>query len=59
MADTRQSDSQSDRGDAVVERDPMEPLLEQKKKLEQLNSWFDIALNNMVVGCLFSTPIST
>jgi diguanylate cyclase (GGDEF)-like protein len=25
-------------------------LLEQKKKLEQLNSWFDIALNNMVRG---------
>jgi diguanylate cyclase (GGDEF)-like protein len=28
----------------------MELLLEQKKKLEQLNSWFDIALNNMVRG---------
>lgn len=25
-------------------------LLEQKKKLEQINSWFDIALNNMVRG---------
>ena len=28
----------------------MDLLLEQKKKLEQLNSWFDIALNNMVRG---------
>lgn len=25
-------------------------LIEQKKKLEQINSWFDIALNNMVRG---------
>ena len=50
MIDTRQSDGQSDRGDVVVERDPMQLLLEQKKKLEQLNSWFDIALNNMVRG---------
>ena len=28
----------------------MSLLLEQKKKLEQLNTWFDIALNNMVRG---------
>jgi diguanylate cyclase (GGDEF)-like protein len=29
---------------------PIGLLLAQKKKLEQLNSWFDIALNNMVRG---------
>ncbi len=29
---------------------PLDLLLEQKKKLEQLNGWFDIALNNMVRG---------
>ena len=51
MSDSRQVDGQSDRPrSGVAERDPMELLLEQKKKLEQLNSWFDIALNNMVRG---------
>lgn len=30
--------------------EPLDLLLEQKKKLEQLNGWFDIALNNMVRG---------
>ena len=51
MVETRQSDGQSDRrGSGVAERDPIDLLLEQKKKLEQLNSWFDIALNNMVRG---------
>jgi diguanylate cyclase (GGDEF)-like protein len=30
--------------------EPLDLLLEQKKKLEQLNTWFDIALNNMVRG---------
>ncbi len=29
---------------------PIDLLLEQKRKLEQLNGWFDIALNNMVRG---------
>ncbi len=29
---------------------PIGLLLEQKRKLEQLNGWFDIALNNMVRG---------
>src|ERR671926_266052 len=29
---------------------PVGLLLEQKRKLEQLNGWFDIALNNMVRG---------
>jgi diguanylate cyclase (GGDEF)-like protein len=29
---------------------PLKQLLEQKRKLEQLNGWFDIALNNMVRG---------
>ena len=29
---------------------PLDLLLEQKRKLEQLNGWFDIALNNMVRG---------
>ena len=30
--------------------EPIDLLLEQKKQLEQLNGWFDIALNNMVRG---------
>ena len=46
MSDSRQVDGRPDRlGSGVAERDPVELLLEQKKKLEQLNSWFDIALN--------------
>jgi len=51
MGDSPQFDGPSDRrGKDVAELAPMELLLEQKKKLEQLNSWFDIALNNMVRG---------
>jgi diguanylate cyclase (GGDEF)-like protein len=61
MVDNRQSGRQSGRGggkntadqlpgSAFAELDPMGLLLEQKKKLEQLNTWFDIALNNMVRG---------
>jgi diguanylate cyclase (GGDEF)-like protein len=43
--------SQSDRPSASGDPDdPLDLLLEQKKKLEQLNGWFDIALNNMVRG---------
>ncbi len=34
----------------TVEIEPIDLLLAQKKRLEQLNSWFDIALNNMVRG---------
>jgi diguanylate cyclase (GGDEF)-like protein len=34
----------------LIALDPVELLLEQKRKLEQLNTWFDIALNNMVRG---------
>ncbi len=30
--------------------EPIDLLLAQKKKLEQLNAWFDVALNNMVRG---------
>ena len=30
--------------------EPIDLLLAQKRKLEQLNTWFDIALNNMVRG---------
>jgi diguanylate cyclase (GGDEF)-like protein len=34
----------------LEQSEPLDILLEQKKKLEQLNTWFDIALNNMVRG---------
>ena len=61
MVDNRQAGGQSGQGgrrdsanqkaaSAPAALDPMALLLEQKKKLEQLNSWFDIALNNMVRG---------
>ncbi len=33
-----------------LDAEPINLLLAQKKKLEQLNTWFDIALNNMVRG---------
>ncbi len=33
-----------------TEVEPLDLLLAQKQQLEQLNSWFDIALNNMVRG---------
>ena len=36
--------------DAVDKDSPFDILLAQKKKLEELNGWFDIALNNMVRG---------
>src|SRR3569833_2029916 len=35
---------------SVEQQAPIDLLLEQKRKLEQLNGWFDIALNNMVRG---------
>src|SRR5262245_38925977 len=35
---------------SVEQKAPIDLLLEQKRKLEQLNGWFDIALNNMVRG---------
>jgi diguanylate cyclase (GGDEF)-like protein len=38
----------SDRSSANA--NPIDLLLAQKKRLEQLNGWFDIALNNMVRG---------
>ncbi len=54
MVDNRQAGGQSGQGgrrdSAAAALDPMALLLEQKKKLEQLNTWFDIALNNMVRG---------
>lgn len=34
----------------TTERIPAELLLEQKRSLEQLNAWFELALNNMVRG---------
>ncbi len=34
----------------LTDDEPIGLLLAQKKKLEQLNAWFDIALNNMVRG---------
>ena len=34
----------------LTDCEPIGLLLAQKKKLEQLNAWFDIALNNMVRG---------
>jgi len=33
-----------------IDAEPIDLLRAQKRKLEQLNSWFDIALNNMVRG---------
>lgn len=61
MVENRQAGGQSGQGgrrdsanqkaaSAAAALDPMALLLEQKKKLEQLNTWFDIALNNMVRG---------
>jgi diguanylate cyclase (GGDEF)-like protein len=61
MVDNRRSSGQTGRcasdncadqlgASAVDKLDPMSLLLKQKKKLEQLNTWFDIALNNMVRG---------
>jgi len=57
MGDNRQSDGVSGEegiappADCVADKcEPLDMLLEQKKKLEQLNGWFDIALNNMVRG---------
>jgi len=35
---------------SLDQSEPLDMLLEQKKRLEQLNTWFDIALNNMVRG---------
>jgi diguanylate cyclase (GGDEF)-like protein len=49
-------DTTSDTKDATSVRQNHDPhlvageLLEQKNKLEQINSWFDIALNNMALG---------
>jgi diguanylate cyclase (GGDEF)-like protein len=34
----------------AADAEPIDVLLAQKNKLEQLNTWFDIALNNMVRG---------
>jgi len=34
----------------LAERVPTDLLLEQKRSLEQLNTWFEVALNNMVRG---------
>ena len=34
----------------VAQGGPIDVLLKQKKKLERLNTWFEIALNNMVRG---------
>jgi diguanylate cyclase (GGDEF)-like protein len=61
MVENRQAGAQSGQGrrrdfadqkaaSVAAALDPMALRLEQKKKLEQLNTWFDIALNNMVRG---------
>ena len=57
MGDNRKSRDPDHVGAAAPEYDrrhidaePIDLLLAQKRKLEQLNSWFDIALNNMVRG---------
>jgi diguanylate cyclase (GGDEF)-like protein len=40
----------SDPPDPVAGAAPADVLLEQKRSLEQLNTWFEVALNNMVRG---------
>lgn len=61
MGDNRESSSAGDQTGAPLAADcasaqakardePIDLLREQKRKLEQLNGWFDIALNNMVRG---------
>ena len=46
--DVRGAAPEYDRGH--IDAEPINLLLAQKRKLEQLNTWFDIALNNMVRG---------
>jgi len=57
MAKNRESDSSGCDDESkhpsarsAAKEGPLDVLLAQKKRLEQLNSWFDIALNNMVRG---------
>lgn len=57
MGDKREAEGGSTDSEvetAAAERNapegPIDLLLQQKKQLEQLNGWFDIALNNMVRG---------